>query len=123
MLLDRPERIGLSVDEALVLLEFRNLKGKDNQYLRIIQRICEKNGGCESMINYTNIDIESEGTSHASGIITAMQIIMNNTPNVREAVVGAKNMYDNINQKLGKMEERVSINTESIPEQNQGEEQ
>ena len=37
---------------------------------------------------------------------------MNNTPNVREAVVGAKNTYDNINLKLGKREERVSINTD-----------
>lgn len=36
MLLDRPERIGLSVDEALVLLEFRNLKDKENRYLRTV---------------------------------------------------------------------------------------
>lgn len=34
MLLDRPERIGMQVDEALVLLEHRNLKGKDNRYLK-----------------------------------------------------------------------------------------
>ncbi len=33
MLLDRPERIGMKVDEALVLLEYRNLKGVNNQYL------------------------------------------------------------------------------------------
>jgi len=33
MLLDRPERIGMEVDEALVLLEYRNLKGVNNQYL------------------------------------------------------------------------------------------
>jgi len=33
MLLDRPERIGFKPDEALVLLEFRNLKDKDNIYL------------------------------------------------------------------------------------------
>lgn len=33
MLLDRPERIGFKVDEALVLLEYRNLKGKENRYL------------------------------------------------------------------------------------------
>ncbi|MCF0125413.1 MAG: hypothetical protein HUJ68_06615 [Clostridia bacterium] len=33
MLLDRPERIGLKPDEALVLLEHRNLKGKYNKYL------------------------------------------------------------------------------------------
>ena len=36
MLLDRPERIGLNVDEALVLLEFRNLKDKENTYLRTV---------------------------------------------------------------------------------------
>lgn len=33
MLLDRPERIGFQVDEALVLLEHRNLKGVYNKYL------------------------------------------------------------------------------------------
>lgn len=33
MLLNRPERRGFPVDEALVLLEFRNMKGKDNVYL------------------------------------------------------------------------------------------
>lgn len=33
MLLDRPERIGFKTDEALVLLEYRNLKDKYNQYL------------------------------------------------------------------------------------------
>ena len=33
MLLDRPERTALKTDEALVMLEYRNLKGKDNKYL------------------------------------------------------------------------------------------
>ena len=37
MLLDRPERIGIKVDEALVLLEYRNLKGKQNRYLEIFK--------------------------------------------------------------------------------------
>lgn len=34
MVLDRPERKGFEIDEALVLLEYRNLKGKDNRYLK-----------------------------------------------------------------------------------------
>jgi hypothetical protein len=34
MLLDRPERIAFKVDEALVLLEYRNLKDKYNRYLQ-----------------------------------------------------------------------------------------
>ena len=33
MLLDRPERIAFKPDEALVLLEYRNLKDCDNRYL------------------------------------------------------------------------------------------
>ena len=33
MLLDRPERIGFKPDEALVLLQFRNLKDKKNQFM------------------------------------------------------------------------------------------
>ncbi len=33
MLLHRPERMGFKVDEALVLLEYRNLKDKHNIYL------------------------------------------------------------------------------------------
>lgn len=33
MLLDRPERIAFKADEALVLLEYRNLRDKDNRYL------------------------------------------------------------------------------------------
>ncbi len=37
MLLDRPERIGFKVDEALVLLEYRNLKNKENRYLEIFK--------------------------------------------------------------------------------------
>ena len=45
MVLDRPERKGFQVDEALVLLEYRNLRGKDNRYLKqfinFIQRLEE----------------------------------------------------------------------------------
>jgi hypothetical protein len=33
MMLDRPERRGFPIDEALVLLEYRNLKGLTNVYL------------------------------------------------------------------------------------------
>lgn len=35
MILDRPERIGFKPDEAMVLLEHRNLKDKYNRYLHI----------------------------------------------------------------------------------------
>lgn len=37
MLIDRPERVGFSPDEALVLLEHRNLKSEYNRYLEIFR--------------------------------------------------------------------------------------
>ena len=42
MLLDRPERIGFKPDEALVLLEYRNLKGKDNRYIEQFKEFIDK---------------------------------------------------------------------------------
>lgn len=41
MLIDRPERIGFSPDEALVLLEHRNLKTEYNRYLEIFREFVE----------------------------------------------------------------------------------
>lgn len=42
MLLSRPERIAFKVDEALVLLEYRNLKDKENIYLEEFKKFVEK---------------------------------------------------------------------------------
>lgn len=42
MLLDRPERIAFKTDEALVLLEYRNLKDKHNQYLEQFKEFVNK---------------------------------------------------------------------------------
>ncbi len=45
MLLNRPERRGFPVDEALVLLEFRNMKGKDNIYIdKFKEFVCNTEG-------------------------------------------------------------------------------
>ena len=41
MLIDRPERIGFSPEEALVLLEHRNLKTEYNRYLEIFRNFVE----------------------------------------------------------------------------------
>ena len=35
--MDRPERIAFKCDEAIVLLENRNLKDKDNQYMQLFK--------------------------------------------------------------------------------------
>ena len=42
MLLNRPERIGFKPDEALVLLEYRNLKDKRNIYLEKFKEFVNK---------------------------------------------------------------------------------
>lgn len=42
MLLNRPERMGFSADDALVLLEYRNLKDKENRYLPQFKEFIKK---------------------------------------------------------------------------------
>ena len=44
MILNRPERIGFSPDEALCLLVNRNLKGKNNKYIERFNAFAEGNG-------------------------------------------------------------------------------
>lgn len=45
MVLHRPERRGFPIDEALTLLEYRNLKGRNNRYLELFKEfIIEKEG-------------------------------------------------------------------------------
>lgn len=41
MLIDRPERVGFNPDEAMVLLEHRNLKSEYNRYLEIFRGFVE----------------------------------------------------------------------------------
>ena len=42
MLIDRPERVGFAPDEALVLLEHRNLKTEYNRFLEIFRDFVEQ---------------------------------------------------------------------------------
>lgn len=42
MMVDRPERRGFSIDEAIILLEQRNLKGITNSYLDLFKEFIKK---------------------------------------------------------------------------------
>ena len=42
MLIDRPERVGFQPDEALVLLEHRNLKSEYNKFLEVFREFVEQ---------------------------------------------------------------------------------
>ena len=45
MVLDRPERRGFPIDEALTLVEYRNLKGKYNKVLELFKEFIEQEEG------------------------------------------------------------------------------
>ena len=45
MVLDRPERRGFPIDEALTLVEYRNLKGKYNKVLELFKEFVEQEEG------------------------------------------------------------------------------
>ena len=73
MLLDRPERVGFKPDEALVLLQFRNLKDKFNKY---IDKFAE-------FVNYmNNIEILEWEAKQYDGIDD--RIAINSSPSIYE---------------------------------------
>ena len=45
MVLHRPERRGFPIDEAITLVEYRNLKGKDNRYLEQFKEFIKSEEG------------------------------------------------------------------------------
>ena len=45
MLLDRPERRGFPIDEAMTLLEYRNLRNVDNMYLQVFKKFVAQEEG------------------------------------------------------------------------------
>ena len=53
--MDRPERVGFAPDEALVLLEHRNLKSQYNRYLEIFRKFVEDmdNVDVQGIVNST----------------------------------------------------------------------
>ena len=58
MLIDRPERIGFAPDEALVLIEHRNLKNEYNRYLEIFRNFVEEMEKVEIQGNVKNTVFE-----------------------------------------------------------------
>ena len=97
MILNRPERIGLKVDEAICLLENRNLKGKHNVWLEKFKEFVEKSE--EILVEYR---------LRAGQSISILQLLANeiNTSGstieaiyrisvIREAVINKKYNIDN----------------------------
>lgn len=74
MLIDRPERIGLNPDEALVLIEHRNLRDEYNSYLQIFKEF----------VNAME-KIEIHGAVNTT-VFARLQKLMRETKNVTEFV-------------------------------------
>lgn len=94
MLIDRPERVGFAPDEALVLLEHRNLKSEYNRYLEIFR------GFVEQMEK-----VQIQGAVNTT-VFARLQKLMRESKDIPEFVKKISMDYmDNVNQKLDNLEE------------------
>ena len=99
MLLNRKERIGFKPDEALVLLEYRNLKDVYNRYLGSFIDFVKE-------IEQLQIDKISEAT-----VISELIKIYNNTPNLIEFMKKMEYEYaPNVNKLIEENREKIKGN-------------
>lgn len=97
MLLDRPERIGFKADEALVLLQFRNLKDKDNKFMSQFIKF----------VNYLE-KIDNLIKENIKGGLTSQADIYNrmNIEEVRYGINSAPFVYSKINEAIEEYKNR-----------------
>lgn len=98
MLIDRPERIGFAPDEALVLLEHRNLKGEYNRYLEIFRNFVE-----------TMEKVEIKGAVNTN-VFARLQKLIKESKDIPDFV--KKLAYDysiSVDQKLAELEGKTNF--------------
>ena len=94
MLIDRPERVGFAPDEALVLLEHRNLKSEYNRYLEIFR------GFVEQMEK-----VQIHGAVNTT-VFARLQKLMRESKDIPEFVKKISMDYmNNVDQKLDNLEQ------------------
>lgn len=92
MLIDRPERVALEPDEALVLIEHRNLKSEYNRFLEIFRNFAQE---VEK--------IEIQGNVKTT-IFARLQKLMRDSKNIPEFVKKIYTEYSiNVDEKLEKI--------------------
>ena len=105
MLLNRKERIGFEPEEALVLLEHRNLKDKYNRYL-------------ESFINFVEeMEKIKIGKIGQQGVLTKLVKIHNQSKDVKEFIRKLANEFQ------PKVDKELKNNRKEIKENMLGKEQ
>ena len=89
MLIDRPERIGFAPDEALVLLEHRNLKSEYNRYLEIFKNFVE---------HMEKIEIQ---VAVNTTVFARLQKLIRDSKNIPDFVKSLANEYSpNVDEKI-----------------------
>ena len=89
MLIDRPERIAFNPDEAMVLLEHRNLKTEYNRYLQSFREFVE---AMEKIVIHGNVD---------TTVFARLQKLMRDSKGVPELVKSIATDYSIcVDQKL-----------------------
>ncbi len=103
MLIDRPERVGFAPDEALVLLEHRNLKSEYNRYLEIFR------GFVEQMEK-----VQIQGAVNTT-VFARLQKLIRESKDVPEFVKKISMDYmENVDQKLDNLEEERKKDLKSM---------
>lgn len=98
LLLDRPERIGFNPDEALVLLEHRNLKSQYNRYLEVFRSFVE-----------TMEKVEIKGAVSTT-VFARLQKLVRESKGVPEFVKKISTDYSiSVDQKLDEIENIINF--------------
>lgn len=93
MLIDRPERVGFAPDEAMVLIEHRNLKSEYNRFLEIFRDFVEKME-----------KIEIQGAVNTT-VFARLQKLIRESKNIPEFVKKIENEYSNqVDAQMDKLE-------------------
>ena len=94
MLIDRPERVGFAPDEALVLIEHRNLKSEYNRFLEIFRDFVE-----------AMEKIEIQGAVNTT-VFARLQKLIRESRDIPEFVKKIANDYsDSVDDKIEKLED------------------
>ena len=95
MLIDRPERVGFAPDEALVLIEHRNLKSEYNRFLEIFRDFVE-----------AMEKIEVQGAVNTT-VFARLQKLIRESKNIPEFVKKIANEYsNNVDNKIDELENK-----------------
>ena len=104
MLLDRPERIGFKPDEALVLLEHRNLKDEYNRYMETFMDFVNfmEQINVSELVNMTAINRLVKIYKETDGLISFIkEVVYSYEPKIDKLIEKheeklSKDMFDNL---------------------------